>query len=112
MDMKHEWEAARQKLKPWYRVCPVCNGVACAGEIPGLGGIGTGESFKENVKALAAWKLNLRTVHDSSPFDTTLDLWGLTLTTPIMCAPLAGASSRLGGAVSESEMVDSLLEGC
>lgn len=25
---------AKEKLKPYCRVCPVCNGVACAGEVP------------------------------------------------------------------------------
>ena len=101
MDMKQIRDDAREKMKPHCRVCPVCNGKACAGEVPGMGGIGTGESFMENVRALAEWKLNLRTLHDAAPFDTTLDLWGQTLTTPIMAAPLAGLAAHFEKKLSE-----------
>ena len=112
MDMKQIRDDAREKMKPHCRVCPVCNGKACAGEVPGMGGIGTGESFMENVRALAEWKLNLRTLHDAAPFDTTLDLWGQTLTTPIMAAPLAGLAAHFEKKLSEPEIIEALLTGC
>ena len=112
MDMKQIRDAAREKLKPHCRVCPVCNGRVCAGEVPGMGGTGTGETFMENVRALAQWKLNLRTLHDAAPFDTTLDLWGLTLTSPIMAAPLAGLAAHFDKKIDEPEMLEDLLSGC
>ena len=112
MDIKQIRDAAREKLKPHCRVCPSCDGRACAGEVPGVGGIGTGESFMENVKALAAWKLHIRTLHDSAPFDTTLDLWGFTLTNPIMGAPLAGLAAHFQKKLDEQEIVDAILSGC
>lgn len=37
MDMKTLRKKARENLKPFCRVCPVCDGVACAGEVPGMG---------------------------------------------------------------------------
>ena len=62
-----EWSevkaAARERFNGACRVCPICNGVACAGEVPGMGGIGSGAGFHNNFKALAEYKLNLRTVH-------------------------------------------------
>jgi isopentenyl diphosphate isomerase/L-lactate dehydrogenase-like FMN-dependent dehydrogenase len=66
----------------------------------------------ENIKALAAWKLNLRTLHDEAPFDTTLDLWGLTLTTPIMGAPMGGCSFHLANTFSEEELLEAMQTGC
>ena len=112
MDMKQIRDAAREKLKPHCRVCPICDGRVCAGEVPGMGGMGTGESFMENVRALAAWKLNLRTLHDAAPFDTTLDLFGLTLTSPVMAAPLAGLAAHFEKKIAEPEIVEALLSGC
>jgi isopentenyl diphosphate isomerase/L-lactate dehydrogenase-like FMN-dependent dehydrogenase len=112
MDIKHVWDEARKKLAHCCKVCPVCDGAACAGEYPGMGGIGTGESFMENIRALAAWKLNLRTLHDEAPFDTTLDLWGITLTSPVMGAPMGGASLHLGGIFSEEELIEAMQTGC
>ncbi|GAW91559.1 FMN-dependent family dehydrogenase, partial [Calderihabitans maritimus] len=35
MDLKQVRETAREKLKGYCRVCPVCDGRACAGEVPG-----------------------------------------------------------------------------
>ena len=62
-----EWSELKANAKERFngacRICPVCNGVVCAGEVPGMGGVGTGMSFRNNVSALADIKLNLRTVH-------------------------------------------------
>lgn len=38
---------ARERMKKFCRVCPECNGRACAGEVPGMGGLGTGASIPE-----------------------------------------------------------------
>ena len=45
--------AAKERLKGYCRVCPVCNGIACAGEVPGMGGVGTGAAFRGNIESLA-----------------------------------------------------------
>lgn len=112
MNMKEVRDAAREKLNPHCRVCPSCNGRACAGEMPGMGGIGDGAAFMENIKAFASWKLNLRTLHDAVPFNTTLDLWGVTLSSPIMGAPLAGIARQLGNRVDEKETIEAIQAGC
>ena len=43
MDLKTMRQVAKEKLKGFCRVCPVCDGRACAGEVPGMGGTGTGK---------------------------------------------------------------------
>ena len=63
MDIKTVREQAREQLKGYCRVCPVCDGRACAGEVPGMGGVGTGSAFKANLEALAKVRLNMRTIH-------------------------------------------------
>ncbi|GAW91311.1 alpha-hydroxy-acid oxidizing protein, partial [Calderihabitans maritimus] len=93
------------------RVCPVCDGRACAGEVPGIGGTGTGSSFAANLEALAKIKLNLRTIHQAANPDLSLTLFGEKLKTPILAAPITGASINMGGALTEREMVDALLQG-
>lgn len=49
---------ARIKFNGSCRVCRVCDGVVCRGEVPGMGGKGTGSSFIENVRALDKIKVN------------------------------------------------------
>ena len=58
-------KVARERMKGYCRVCPVCNGVACAGRFLGMGGFLTGAAFKSNVEDLSKVKLKLRTIHDA-----------------------------------------------
>ncbi|AWB10939.1 FMN-dependent dehydrogenase [Thermodesulfobium acidiphilum] len=112
MDFKTIKEEARKKFNNFCRVCPVCDGRACAGEVPGMGGTGTGESFKQNVRALSDIRLNLRVVHDVLEPDTSINLFGIDLLTPIMGAPITNALLNCGGALTEFELVSSLVKGC
>ncbi len=112
MDLKTIRDEARKKFNNFCRVCPVCDGRACAGEVPGMGGTGTGESFKQNVRALSDIRLNLRVVHDVLDPDTSTKLFGIDLSTPIMGAPITNATLNCGGGITEFELVSSLVKGC
>lgn len=111
VDIKAMRATAKETMKGSCRVCPICNGRACAGEVPGMGGTGTGESFTENVRALASIKLNMRVVHDALQPDTTLEIFGQKLKTPILGAPITGSAINAGGALTELEMVTALVAG-
>ena len=67
MDIKEIRAHAKDRMKGFCRVCPVCDGRACAGETPGMGGIGTGSAFKNNVAALAGVRLNIN-LHNFDDF--------------------------------------------
>lgn len=112
MNRKDVRDAARERLKGWCRVCPVCDGRACAGELPGMGGAGTAESFKDNVRALQEVKLHLRTLHNVSEPDCSLEFFGCRLALPVMGAPMAGTGTNLGGAMEEAELAEALHGGC
>ncbi|QGG46210.1 alpha-hydroxy-acid oxidizing protein [Heliorestis convoluta] len=111
MDVKTIRESAREKMKGFCRLCNTCDGRACAGEVPGMGGAGTGAAFMENLRALASVKLHMRTLHDAKNPDLTVELFGQTLQAPIMGAPITGASYNGGGAISELEMVTAIVQG-
>ncbi|MGI6143874.1 MAG: alpha-hydroxy-acid oxidizing protein [bacterium] len=112
MEWKENRQRARERLQGYCRVCPQCDGRACAGEVPGFGGIGTGSSFTANYESLARWKLNLRTIHGAKDADPTLELFGYPMTAPILGAPIAGARTNMGGVMSDAELTAALLEGC
>ena len=61
---------ARAFMKGHCRVCPQCNGRACAGEVPGMGGLGTGSAFQNNFDALRAVTLNMTALHGVKAPDT------------------------------------------
>ena len=110
--MKTIRAAARKSMKGHCRVCPVCNGVACSGEVPGMGGLGSGTSFRANIEALAAYRLEMRLLHEVTTPKTAVSLLGLTLDLPVLAAPIGGVSFNMGGALSEDDYIRSKLEGC
>jgi len=111
MNEKEVRDRAREKLKGFCRVCPSCDGRACAGEVPGMGGTLTGSSFINNIEALSMYHLNMRTIHQASEPDTSLHVFGRRFATPVFVAPLTGASYNMGGALSEQEVVSCLVNG-
>ena len=77
--MKEIRAAARERMKGHCRVCPVCDGKACSGEVPGMGGLGTGASFRNNREALNACKLNMTALHDAREPRTNCTILGVTI---------------------------------
>lgn len=110
--MKTTRSAARERMQGHCRVCSVCNGVACAGEVPGMGGLGTGAAFRANLTALAAYRLEMRLLHDVAAPKTAVSLLGLELDIPLLAAPIGGVSFNMGGALSEDDYIRAKLGGC
>ncbi|ABO49791.1 FMN-dependent alpha-hydroxy acid dehydrogenase [Desulforamulus reducens MI-1] len=111
MDLKTIKTEAKDKLKGYCRVCPVCDGRACSGEVPGMGGTGTGVSFRNNLNALASYNLNMRTLHNAKNPSTETELFGVALTSPIMAAPMTGTPYNMGGSLSEKEFISMIVSG-
>ncbi|WP_291328040.1 alpha-hydroxy-acid oxidizing protein [Desulfovibrio sp. UCD-KL4C] len=110
--MKSVRDNARELMKGFCKVCPVCNGNACVGEVPGMGGLGTSSSFKNNVNALAKLKLNMRTIHEVSEPDTSVNIMGMKLDIPVIAAPIGGISFNMGGKIEELDYISSKLKAC
>ena len=84
--MKEIRAAARERMKGHCRVCPVCDGKACAGEVPGMGGLGTEPR-------------------------TGCTILGIDLSFPVMAAPIGGVSFNMSDAMSEDDYIFAILEG-
>ncbi|SFJ67284.1 FMN-dependent dehydrogenase, includes L-lactate dehydrogenase and type II isopentenyl diphosphate isomerase [Desulfomicrobium apsheronum] len=109
--MKEIRKTARDLMTGYCRVCPVCNGKACAGEVPGMGGLGTGSAFMANVQALAKVTFNMRLVHEITEPDTSTSILGLDLSMPVMAAPIGGISFNMGGKRTEEEYIKAIIDG-
>ena len=66
MDIKEVKANAREKMKGFCNVCKICDGIFCSGKVPGMGGTGTGSSFKISYLKLKNIKLLLRTIHNAT----------------------------------------------
>ena len=103
---------ARKLMEPYCRVCPICNGKVCSGQVPGMGGLGSGSSFGNNLEALAKYKFNMRLIHDVTEPDTSVNILGKQLTLPVFAAPIGGVAFNMGGKISEEEYTASIINGC
>ncbi len=112
MDLATIREIARQKLSPACKVCPECNGVACAGKVPGMGGVGTGRSFHNNMEALAACRLHMRTVHDVVEPNKKCTILGMDLALPVIGAAIGGISFNANNVMPEVDYCRTVVEGC
>ncbi|WP_198419813.1 alpha-hydroxy-acid oxidizing protein [Geomonas edaphica] len=107
-------KVAREKMYPRCRVCPECDGVACSGEVPGMGGLDSGRAFRNNLQALAKYDLKMRTFHDVKKPDTSITIFGAKLSMPILSGITGGVTYNmgLGGKVGEDEYAEGIIGGC
>lgn len=113
MDLKDIRKKAKRIMGGRCRMCPSCDGRACAGEVPGMGGSGTGASFKNAVSALAEVNLNMRVIHDVIDPDLSCQVLGENLTLPVLGAPVAGVQINMGCEdITEAEYCLDFVAGC
>lgn len=109
--MKKIRDKAKERMKGACRLCAVCDGRVCAGEVPGMGGLGTGAAFRNNVAALAAVTLNMRLVHDVCDPVAAVTWLGLDLSMPVVAAPIGGMFN-FNEALTEDAYVRAVIGGC
>lgn len=78
------------------RVCPVCDGRACRGEVPGVGAKGSGKAFTGSVEYLRSIDINLDAVYESRGQDTSCAMFGRKWSMPVFGAPVGGAAFNYG----------------
>jgi isopentenyl diphosphate isomerase/L-lactate dehydrogenase-like FMN-dependent dehydrogenase len=76
-----------------------------------MGGAGTGSSFFANIDSLAAIRIRMSTIHDAVDPDTSCTFLGYKLSLPVLAAPIGGVSFNMSKSVSESEYIESMVNG-
>ncbi len=107
---------ARERMQGHCHVCPRCDGKTCAGMLPGMGGLGSGSSFRANVEALDRVKLAMRCLHTAAQPDLSTELLGLRLSLPVLAAPIGGVAFNMGmppqNPVDETAYAKAVICGC
>ena len=103
--------AAREKFKKICYVCKNCDGKDCPTGVPGMGGIGTGASFRRNLEALQQYKLVTRLIHDIEDPNPSIKFLDRQLSLPVLAAPITGAVTNMGGAVEELDFCKAMIDG-
>ena len=111
MDIKEVKENARERMKGFCNLCRECDGVWCAGKVPGMGGTGTGNSFKRAHDKLKEIKVVMRTIHSAVNPSLETSLFGEKLSFPAISAPITGTVFNMGGYVNDEEYSDDVVLG-
>lgn len=111
MDIKEVKENARERMKGFCALCKECDGVWCAGKVPGMGGTGTGGSFKRAHDKLKEIKVIMRTIHSVVNPNLETEIWGQKLSFPAIVAPITGTVFNMGGYVSDEEYSNDVVLG-
>lgn len=88
--------AARGQIGPYCRACPVCDGRACAGVMPGPGDKGVGHVAEKNWRAWQAPSVNMDTLHEPFSADTRATVLGRELSLPVMVGPVGDVQRHYG----------------
>lgn len=88
--------AARGNIGPFCKACPVCDGRACAGVIPGPGDKGVGRVAHRNWGAWQALSVNMDTLHETYSADARVTVLGQELSLPVMVGPVGDVRKHYG----------------
>jgi len=105
-------ESARKNLKGYCAVCPVCNGTACRGKVPGPGGKGMGDSFTRSFEKLREIKINMDMLYKEEEIDMSIEMFGRTFKAPFFAAPIGGVDQHYGNMHSDESFAKALVPAC
>ena len=105
-------EAARTCSGPYCKACPVCNGRACKNAVPGPGAKGSGTVAARNYDAWQALSLNMDTICEGGPVDTSFTLFGQTYDLPVFAGPVGAVKLHYGDKFGDEEYNDILVPAC
>ena len=111
MTYKEVLQAAQGQMGPC-RACPVCNGRACGGTIPGPGAKGSGTVAIRNFDAWRNVRLNMDTIHENFEPDTSLELFGRKFKYPFFAGPVGAMTLHYGDKYNDLQYNEILVAAC
>lgn len=111
MTYKEVLQAAQDQMGPC-RACPVCNGRACGGTIPGPGAKGSGTVAVRNFDAWRNVRLNMDTIHENFEPDTSLTLFGRSFKYPFFAGPVGAMALHYGDKYNDLDYNNILVPAC
>ena len=105
-------ENARTCIGPYFKSCPTFNGLACKNTVPGPGAKGIGTGFIRNYQKWQELCVNMDTICENKPVDTTFSLFGQTFALPVFAAPVGAMQLHYGDKYDDLTYNDILVSAC
>ena len=103
---------ARTCMGPYCKSCPTCNGLACKNTIPGPGAKGIGTGFIRNYQKWQELCVNMDTICENKPVDTTFEFFGKKVALPVFAAPVGAMQLHYGDKHDDLSYNDILVAAC
>jgi 4-hydroxymandelate oxidase len=103
---------ARTCMGPYCKSCPTCNGMACKNTIPGPGAKGIGTGFIRNYQKWQELCVNMDTICENKPVDTSYDFFGKKVVLPVFAAPVGAMQLHYGDKYDDLTYNDILVTAC
>ena len=111
MEYSEILNAAREVLTGC-RACPVCNGRACGNSMPGPGCKPPGNAAARNYDKWQEICVNMDTLCENRPVDTSFELFGRTFAAPVFIAPLGAVNMHYGDKYNDLTYNSVLVPAC
>ena len=105
-------ENARTCMGPHCKSCPACNGLACKNTMPGPGAKGIGTGFIRNYQKWQELCVNMDTICENKPVDTSFTLFGQAVDLPVFAAPVGAMQLHYGDKYDDLAYNDILVAAC
>lgn len=112
MNYQEVLEQARTCIGAYCRACSVCNGKVCKNQIPGPGAKGVGDTAVRNYEKWQEIRINMDTIGENGPVDTSLELFGKTFRFPFFAGPVGAVNLHYGEKYDDLSYNNILVKAC
>ena len=105
-------ENARPVIGRFCKACPECNGRACKNQIPGPGAKGVGDTAMRNYDAWKEIRVQMDTLIENKPVDTSIELFGKKFKYPFFAGPVCAVNLHYGDKYDDVTYNDILVSAC
>ena len=105
-------DRSRDQIGPYCKSCKICNGMACKNTVPGPGAKGLGTGFIRNYQKWQELCVNMDTICENGPADTSFDFFGHTVDIPVMAGPVGALPMHYGDKYDDIAYNDLLVTAC
>lgn len=112
MNFSDVLKEARTCMGDYCKACPVCNGMACRNQIPGPGAKGVGDTAIRNYQKWQDIRVNMDTLCENKPVDTSLELFGKTFKYPFFAGPVGALNLHYSDKYDDLSYNSLLVDSC
>ena len=112
MNYQDVMKEAKTCIGAYCKVCLVCNGRACKNQMPGPGAKGVGSTAIRNYEKWQEILVNMDTICENKPVDTSLELFGKTFRFPFFASPVGAVQLHYGDKYNDLTYNEVLVKAC